>query len=128
LKALSAVTDLVDAKITPVKARQRAALPYITYQRISRVPANHSTGTTATNETRIQVDCCAATYDGALALADAVRGDEDETEPTGLSGYNDPSGSVWHLENESDFTAPLRSGQDEVEAHIVSMDFLVWSG
>ncbi len=125
LKGLSAVSDLVQAKIFPMKAPQKVALPYITYQQISRVPVEHATGTTQTNFQRIQVNCWAADYDGAQALALAVRGDEAESEPTGLSGWIDGNSQVWHLHNEIDDVEIIKVGQDLHEAHRVIQEFFV---
>lgn len=129
LKAMSAVTDLVVARIHPVKVPQRKVLPYISYEQMGRSSQQHSTGTTTTTDTTIELRCWASTYDGAHALADAVRGDEDAADPTGLAGWED-SGSVggndvWRLENEYDEVAEVRDGRDEFEAHCVVMDFLV---
>ena len=125
LKGMEAVSDLVGTRVYPTKAPQGVALPYVVYQLISRVPVNHSTGATQTNFQRIQVSCWAEDYDGALALAAAVRGDEDETEPTGLSGWNDSADQVWHLQNEMDDIEPLKVGRDEVEAHRVIQEYFV---
>jgi len=125
LKGLTAVSDLVGAKIYPMKAPQKVALPYVTYQQISRVPANHAMGTTSTNFQRIQVDCWASSYDGAQALAAAVRGDEAESSPTGLAGWIDGNSQVWHLQNEMDDIEPITVGRDEFEAHRVIQEYFV---
>ncbi len=125
LKALSDVSDLVGTRVYPMKAPQDVDLPYIVYQQISRTPENHATGTTQTNFQRIQVSCWAEDYDGAQALALAVRGDEDPTSPTGLAGWNDSNSDVWHLQSEIDDVESIKDGQDEFEAHRVIQEYLV---
>ncbi len=125
LKGTSAVTALVVARIWPMIVPQGQALPYIVYRRVDSVPINHAHGTTADDFTRIQIDCCASTYDGARALADEVRGDEDESNPTGLSGWIDGDNRVWHLEIEQDGMEPPWEGTDRPAAFIVSQDYIV---
>lgn len=125
LKSMAGVTALVGTRIYPMKVPQGAVLPFITYRRISRTPVNWVRGTSTTNFLRIQVNCWAANYDGALALAAAVRGDEDPDAPTGLSGWNDGVSEVWHLETEIDDAENITPGRDEFEAIRVIQDYIV---
>jgi hypothetical protein len=57
----------------PIKAPQGAVRPYITFRRISGAPERHMGGPVPLAPARIQVECYAATYGAAKALADAVR-------------------------------------------------------
>lgn len=126
LKGMAAVEAIVGTKAFPVKAPQGTVLPYITYQQTADPPANHSTGATSTAECRIQVNCWASTYDGAVSLAAAVRGNEAESAPTGISGWIDDEGNVWHLQNEADGMESIMRGRDEFEAFQVVHNYLVW--
>jgi hypothetical protein len=47
--------------------------PALTYQRISTVPVNSLAGSSGLDQVRVQIDCWAATYGAAKALADEVR-------------------------------------------------------
>jgi len=125
LKGTAAVSALVAARVWPMVAPQGQALPYLVYRRVDSVPVNHAGGTTADDFTRIQLDCYASTYDGARVLADAVRGNEDEVAPTGLSGWTDDDLRLWHLEIEQDGMEPLWDGMDRPAAFIVSQDYMV---
>ncbi len=124
LKAITAVDDLIDGRVYPMKAPQDVDRPYITYQIISRVPINHATGTSDSHHERIQINCWGVNYDGAQELAAAVRGDEAQSSPTGLSGFNDGDGRVWHPENERDDIELLKVGHDDVEAFRVIQEYI----
>ena len=118
----AAVTTLVPAaRIQPVKNRQGDALPRITFQRISMLPVNHSTGVTTTSECTITIECWGATYSSVWAVADAVR--------AALSGWSDADGdpqiSMSHLQNETDLPEPTDDGRDTL-IHRVSQDYLLW--
>ncbi len=125
LKSMADVTALVGTRIFPMRAPQGAVLPFITYQRVSRRPVNWVRGTSTTNFLRIQVNCWATDYDGAVALAAAVRGDEDPNAPTGLSGWIDGEGEVWHLDIGTDDAENITPGRDEFEAIRVIQDYIV---
>ncbi len=126
LKGMTAVTDIVGQQIYPIKAPQGVSLPYITFQQISDVPINASKGATPTAAMRMQVNCFEDTYDKVHTLAAAVRGDEAVSSPTGLSGWIDGNGEVWHLDNELESADDIRDGQDEFQAYAVIQDYLVW--
>ena len=130
LKDIDDVTALVgsgdDARIYPAVVTQGESLPYITHQLISCVPVNVAGGATSTQSTRIQVDCWAASYDGARTLAAAVQGDQAELAPSGVSGWVDRQQSVWHMENKRDGASEVPAGRGKPQAYHVIMDFLVW--
>lgn len=69
----SAVTELVDQRVYPVRADQKAALPYVTFQRISGVPARGIAGPTSRATSRFQVNCWGRTIVEAKRLAKAVQ-------------------------------------------------------
>ena len=77
LKTKSAVTDLIGAgtaaRIYPHTAKQGVALPYIVYEIFQGESYEHLGGISGLAENRIQIDCFAATSEGAYALAEAVR-------------------------------------------------------
>ncbi len=122
LIATTAVTDIVGTKAFPIKAMQETALPYITYQVISDVSVNHSTGATETNTTRIQVDCWAASYDVARTLAKAVK----EALKNWTDATGDPQISSCHYEDGSDAPEPVLPGEDKLAAHRVRQDYSLW--
>jgi hypothetical protein len=127
LKAITAVTDLVGARIWPVDRRQGTELPAITYERITRTELNHATGTTNTSRVRIELNCWASSYAGAHALAAAVRGNGAADSPTGIAGWTDGNGNGWHIVlGPMDAPAAWLPGQDARTAHCVSMHVVTW--
>lgn len=126
LLAIGAVSALVGTRVRALRAKQGEALPLIVYERVSSNTENHSTGATDTHETRFSVFAIASTYDGAWALAEAIRGDESESAPTGLSGWNDANGYVWHLASgPEDAPADDWPGEDAA-IFTVQTDYSVW--
>ena len=126
LQTKSSITNLVGTRIYPLRMPQRSAssdtvYPCITYQRISSRPVKHMTAAAPLQEARLQVDCWAATYASADALADALR--------LALDGYRGLWGSdvirCCHLEN----TMALHEepwGGDEQGVFRMSQDYLIW--
>lgn len=122
LTATTAVTDIVGQRVYPIKVTQGTALPYITYQTISDVSINHSTGATETNSTRIQVDCWAATYDVARTLAKAVK----EALKNWTDAAGDPAISSSHYDAGSDAPEDVLPGEDRLAAFRVRQDYILW--
>lgn len=104
LTADATVGGLVVARVYPQKMPQSPTLPAITYQIVSRVPTEANT---ELFECRVQIDCWAATYAGASALAIAAlkalrfyrRGDGGNTllsiyDSNYIDGYEDER-EVW---------------------------------
>lgn len=118
LKATTAVTDIVSARIWPMFAPQGEALPYIVYEITVDNPSNHATGTTGTASMRLAVSCLASTYGGAKTLAAAVA--------TVLSGWTDDSGCLWHLDSSSDDISEMMIGRDVPEFYAVTQEYIVW--
>ena len=117
LKATSAVTALVGTRVHPGFAPSNT-LPAIVYDVTSDEPENHSTGTTATHCMRIEVTSYAATYAGAKALAAAVE--------TALSGWNDSTGAVWHLDSSADDSGEVQAGANVLTFFAVVQQYQVW--
>lgn len=77
LKAQTGITALVgsttSARIYPVYAKQKAALPYIVYVQSGGDSHRHLGGGSGIRRTVLQVYCYGATQSGADALAEQVR-------------------------------------------------------
>ena len=77
LKAQTGITALVgsltSARIYPVYAKQKAALPYIVYVQSGGDSHRHLGGGSGMRRTALQVYCYGATQSGADALAEQVR-------------------------------------------------------
>jgi len=69
----SAIAALVGARIYPALLPQPPTFPALTYQVVSGFRHTQMDGPPGVNRARLQIDCWAATYIGAEALADAVR-------------------------------------------------------
>lgn len=67
------VAALVSDRVYPAKAPAGAALPYVTFQRISTQPTTTHGETSTMDRVSIQFSCWAATYSAAHDLAAAVR-------------------------------------------------------
>lgn len=72
LLATAGVTALVSTRINWSRRPQGAALPAIVLQRISGTPDVHHAGASGLVVSRVQVDCWAASYGSAKAVARAV--------------------------------------------------------
>lgn len=118
LKATTAVTDLVAARIWPGFRPEGSALPAIVYEMTTDSPVNYAGGTTGTAEMNLVVSSIATTYAGAKALGAAVA--------TAMSGFVDTSSCVWHLDNQSDDFGAVKSGQDVLEYYAVVQNYSVW--
>jgi hypothetical protein len=60
-------------RVYPVTAPQGAALPRLTYSRVSTAPSNTLGGNGGLDQVRVQVDCWARSAPAAAALAAQVR-------------------------------------------------------
>jgi len=72
LLATAGITALVSTRINWSRRPQGAALPAIVLQRISGTPDVHHAGASGLVVSRVQVDCWAASYGSAKAVARAV--------------------------------------------------------
>jgi hypothetical protein len=73
LSGTAAISTLVAARIYPAPLAQEIANPCISYQRIDTPREYSHGGYSSLAVPRFQVDCLADTYEGAYALANAVR-------------------------------------------------------
>lgn len=106
---LSPVVGAVNATVWPIAAEQGAALPHVTYQVIYSPNENVLSGAPPPiQQTRMQIDCWAQDYLGALALADLVT-----TTMQGWSVQNVQLGS-------QDFF------EFEVRIYRVMLDYSIW--
>jgi hypothetical protein len=104
----------------PMILPQDWTAPAITFQRISANRWRHLAGPAGRNAVRVQIDCYAATYNGAKTLAEAVRGV--------LDGYTGTMGTFTvgavSLENDLDGynadTDIYRIVQDFIFSHVES--------
>jgi hypothetical protein len=71
-QALTAQTAAGD-RVYPITAIQGAAMPRVTYQRISTAPSNGLNGNAGLDQVRVQVDCWAKTMPAVSSLAAEVR-------------------------------------------------------
>lgn len=133
LKSISAVTALVGSKVFPILAPQGTQYPCVVYQVIGNSPETTLDGSTTTFTMRVRVSCLSLTtageqgYKGAWDLAAAIIGDCDST-PTGLNGWVDSDGLIWHLEDCFDEIGDIMYGRDQMEAFVVNQVYLVEYG
>lgn len=73
LLAAAEVAGLVGARITPGRRDQGGALPAVVLHRISGLPDYHLTAASGLEASRVQLDCWAATYGEAKAVAQAIK-------------------------------------------------------
>ena len=120
LRSSAGVTAIVPAvRITPVRMFQGDDRPAITFQVISRVMENHSTGALTCGVVRLQLNLWADTYERVKALADAVR--------VALTGWREAGTgtriTMVHLDSESDAPEMVDPGS-ATGAHCVRQDWL----
>ena len=117
----AAVKNLVADRAYPIVRREGSALPAIVYQQISGVRDHVFAGPSGFVEARFQINCWAETYEGADALADAVR--------VAMDAYHGTKESVViqciHLIDEGDMPV-LSAENEELSFHGKRLDFMVW--
>ena len=129
LKADADVAALVSTRVYPALAPQDAALPYITYERVSTQRLMTHDGQNGLIGPRIQIDCWASTYGGAKTLADKVRlcmnGHKNAYgETTGTAPNDYVIQGIVQLGELDLPELPQTAGEKPV--YRVSMDFEVW--
>lgn len=114
------VKAIIGSRAFPVVADAKSALPLLIYRRVSTEPNTALDGIRPTDSARIQVDCVAATYQAAKALADAVR--------TAIGGYQTQENGGFRtcsFQDESDeYDSPQDA--DEIGVFRVSQEYLIW--
>ena len=118
MKAVTAVTDLVSARIYPMLAPQSADLPFVIYETTVAAPVNHAGGVGTTVSWRFAASGFASTYSGAKALGAAME--------SARSGWTDADGCIWHLESSSDDVGEVQSGRQTPEFYAVQQEYTVW--
>jgi len=115
LAGSTALTTLIGERLQWGFREQATALPAVTLTKISGGPLYSDEGEVGLDETRVQIDCWAASFTSATAVARAVREQ--------LSGYFDANFRYISLDVQRD----MREGganQEEYE-YRVSMDFII---
>lgn len=107
----NALADETDAgpRVYPLSMRDRKEYPAIVYQRVGSSPVNSLSGYSGKESVRVQIDCYAATYGAAKALAGQVR-----TRMATL--VSTPQGEIDLYEND---TNP--------KLYRVTLDFNIWN-
>ncbi len=121
----STVAALVVSRVYPVLAPQGAAIPYVTFQRISGPRVYHMGGATGLARVRMQVDCFAADYVAVKALATAVRGAlEAQRGSLGGAGLK-INFRMMHLEDDQDSGPDITPGA-ATGIRRVTQDWDIW--
>ena len=132
LLALPAVTAIVGAKVFAELVPGPPDYPAVVFKVLSDEPVNDANGGSNSYTMKLQVSCLAiggqgsGPYTRVWALAAAVRGDaENSAGPTGLSGWKDAEGSVWHLIDSFDEAGEIREGTNTFWAFVVNQLYTV---
>jgi hypothetical protein len=131
LLAINAVTAIVGAgntaKIWPIKMTQGITGDAIVYQRGPTQRVNGATTASSTSRVTLDLHVVCSTYPRQKTLVAAVKGNpENSNGATGLNGWTDADGCVWHLVDEYDDPGPMKSGVDEPEDWGALLRFVVW--
>lgn len=117
---LTALVGTAPARVTWARRRQGSALPAVVLHVISRTPGYTMQAASTAVDQRVQIDCWAATYGDAKAVARQVT--------AALSGAHPTVGGVAFLgsfkESERD---SFESGEGGDALHRCSMDFIIWT-
>ena len=126
MSGTAAITALVSTRIYPNRAPQSAALPYITYQRITgdRIYQISSPFVFGIARPVMQIDCWSTSYLNCRAIFDAVRvalnGVQNATWDT-ISIYRSK------LENDFELYEPP-TDKDDIGIHRVTSDWEIYHG
>ncbi len=127
LGAIREVVAIVKGNIFPELVPKPHQYPALVFQVLSNEPCNDADGGSNSFTMKLQVSCLAIAqgpagpYTTVWHLANAVCGDaENEAGPTGVSGWADPEGSIWHLLDEFDETGEIRDGTETFWAYVVN--------
>ena len=118
LIADATLSGLIDTRLAWGVNDQGAIMPRVTLQKISGAPEYSDEGEAQLGQARVQVDCFAATYAGAIAIARAIR--------ERVSGENFTQDDVTFdvfIDAERDDFEPGEGGR---EIYRYSMDLIVW--
>ncbi len=137
LTALPAATAIVNKNIFPELVPTLPQYPAIVFKVLENSPYNDADGGSNSYLMKIQVSCLAIAkgptgpYTIVWNLANAVAGDAEhadengDRQPTGLSGWHDANGSIWHLVDEFDESGEIRDGTETYWAYVVNQLYTV---
>lgn len=106
---------LVGSRVYPLLVPKDAALPAVTYQRISTVPTQHR-GSVEHGRIRMQIDGWAGSFGGAVALREQIRDAMAQFRRTAA-----PRVDVALLQDDRDLREP------DSERWRASMDYMIYS-
>lgn len=128
LNAISALTAIVGQNIVPAILPGTKHYPAIVYQVLSNQPVNDADGSSNSFLMKLRISAIGLTigapsppYDLVWAAAMAIAGDAEAEAPTGLSGWIDSEGSVWHVEDMFDEAGEIQLGTDTLYAYVVNI-------
>jgi len=129
LKSLPGVTELVGGNVFGAIVPDIKSYPAIVYQVLSNPPANDADGSCNQYMMRLRITAIALSiggkmppYDAAWAIAMAIVGDaENEDGPTGISGWIDDAGSVWHVQDMFDEAGAIELETGDFWAYCVNI-------
>lgn len=120
LLSYSPISDVVGARLFPIKLPQGTTADSIVYNRISGAGDYHLQGLSGFANNRIQIDAWAPTADKATALADLIRDRIDGYR--GEMGTDSPPSITVH----GVFMADQREDYDEeAKLHRMSRDYFI---
>lgn len=121
LLASSTLTDLIGNRVYPNYVPQNAAMPAVTYQRISG-PRDHTfDGPSGLVQSRYQLNSWGATYGDMESVADAVR--------IAMDGFTGSVGGrvIQNIETDDETDIPvITPGVDQTRRMGSGMDFNIW--
>lgn len=127
LQELSPLTALVGTRVTQLTLPQGTILPAVRVQLIDELRSYHHRGRTLLLNARVQVDAYAQTYSAALAVADAVLGDGNGSNASGLDGWQGSIGSpAFNIRAVMQEDRSVLYEADELRLVRVRQDFRVW--
>ena len=120
----STITDIVGARLFPIKLPEGATLPAITYELSMDFAVNHATGSTSTSHCRIELSSWAEGpqgYPAVKALANVLK--------AALRGWSESTGtptvSSCHYQSGEDAPEDPYDGQDTGRYRVIQ-EYLLW--
>jgi hypothetical protein len=112
----AAATGGVHAVVAP----SSAVLPYAVFQRVSTEHLAGMDGAVGTIEARLRIDACAASYAGAIALADVIRERLHGLRQT----FADGRGSCDLMDESDEYDAPNDASEEGVFRRV--QEYRLW--